>query len=104
MKYNKLVRDRIPEIIANRGVTPITHLADDVEYWETLKAKLREEVDEFIEDSTDEELADILEVLNAIYEFRGVDVNALEELRMKKAKERGAFNDKVILDEVKDKA
>lgn len=104
MKHDKLVRDRIPEIIESRGVTPITHIADDVEYWEKLKAKLREEVEEFIDDSDEEELADIQEVLNAIYDFRKIDKSKLEELRIRKANERGAFKDKVILDEVEEKA
>ena len=101
MKYNKLVRDKIPEIIKNKGATPITHIANDEEYWQKLKEKLQEEVNEFIEDSNEEELADILEVIHAICDFKNFDKEKLELLRKKKAEERGGFKDKIILDETK---
>ena len=101
MKYNKLVRDKIPEIIRKKGMVPITHIASDEEYWQKLKEKLREEVDEFMEENNEEELADILEVIYAICDFKKIDRNKLELLRKKKAKERGSFKNKIILDEVK---
>jgi len=99
MKYNKLIRDRIPEIIRNRGDVPITYIADDDEYWQRLKDKLKEEAHEFWENSQEEELADILEVVHAICEFKNIDKEKLEMLRKKKAEERGGFKDKIILDE-----
>ena len=101
MKYNKLVRDKIPDIIKNKGAIPITHIASNNEYWLKLKEKLQEEVDEFVKDSNEEELADILEVIYAICDFKKIDKNRLELLRKKKAKERGGFKDKIILDETK---
>ena len=101
MKYNKLVRDKIPEIIKNKGATPITHIANDEEYWQKLKEKLQEEVNEFIEDSNEEELADILEVIHAICDFKNFDKEKLELLRKKKAEERGGFRERIILDEIK---
>lgn len=100
MKYNKLVRDKIPEIIKEKGLIPITHVADDKEYWKKLKDKLKEEVDEFLEDDNNEELSDILEVVKAICEFK--NINDLEFIREKKAKERGRFKEKIVLDEVKE--
>ena len=99
MKYNKLVRDKIPEIIKKKGVNAITHIASNEEYWEKLKEKLKEEVDEFIKDSTEEELADILEVIYAICDFQKIDRQKLESLRKNKADERGGFKEKIILDE-----
>ena len=100
MKYNKLVRDKIPEIIKRDGNKPITHIADSQEYWEKLKEKLKEEVDEFLKNSTEEELADILEVIYAICDFKKINRQKLELLRKKKAKKRGEFRKKIILDEV----
>lgn len=101
MKYNKLVRDKIPEIIKQKSKIPITHIADDKEYWQKLKEKLLEEVDEFQKKDTKEELADILEVIYAICDLKKIDKEELEVLRKKKAKERGGFKDKIILDETK---
>ena len=99
MKYNKLVRDKISEIIRNKGAVPITHIASDDEYWQKIKDKLQEEIDEFMRDSNEEELADILEVVYAICDFKKIDKNKLELLRKKKAEERGGFKEKIILDE-----
>jgi predicted house-cleaning noncanonical NTP pyrophosphatase (MazG superfamily) len=62
MKYNKVVRDKIPEIIEADNCNLKTHIANEEEYWEKLKEKLNEEVQEFIKEDTKEELADILEV------------------------------------------
>jgi predicted house-cleaning noncanonical NTP pyrophosphatase (MazG superfamily) len=99
MKYDKLVRDRIPEIIARRGAKAITRVADDAEYWLKLRTKLQEEVGEFLEAENMEELADILEVIHAICRHKGFDKAALRELRRKKAEERGGFDAKIILEE-----
>lgn len=101
MKNSKLVRDKIPEIIKQNGKVPVTHIAADEEYWQKLKEKLSEEVNEFLESDKEEELADILEVINAICDHKGIDKEKLELLRKKKTEERGAFKDKIILDETK---
>ena len=101
MKYNKLVRDKIPEIIKQKGKIPITHIADNEEYWQKLKEKLKEEVDEFLQDGNEEELADILEVFYTICDVKSIDKQKLELLRKKKAEERGGFKYKIILDETK---
>ena len=101
MRYNKLVRDKIPERINQKGKVPITHIADSEEYWEKLKEKLKEEVDEFLENNNDEELSDILEVIDTICDFKNIDKGKLELLRKNKSEEKGGFKNKIILDEVK---
>jgi predicted house-cleaning noncanonical NTP pyrophosphatase (MazG superfamily) len=102
MKYDKLVRDKIPEIIKSKGAVPITHRASDDEYRQKLKAKLQEEVNEFLESSDEEELADILEVIYALCDLYDIDRDKLERLRKDKAKKRGGFKDRIVLDETKE--
>lgn len=101
MKYNKLVRDKIPEIIKNNGEIPITHIASNDEYWIKLKEKLKEEVDEFLEGDNEEELSDILEVIDAIYDFKKIDRKESEKIRKSKKEKKGGFKDKIILDETR---
>ena len=99
MKYNKLVRDRIPEIIRQKGGKPQTHTATHEEYRKRLKMKLEEEVAEFLKSEDDAELADILEVIYAIAGAKGISKRKLESLRRKKARERGGFKKRIILEE-----
>jgi predicted house-cleaning noncanonical NTP pyrophosphatase (MazG superfamily) len=100
MKYNKLVRDKIPEIIRQAGQTPVTHIANNAEYQQKLTEKLREELEEFVQKESEEELIDILEVIRAICEFQGIALDDLERLRTQKAEKRGSFSKRIILDGV----
>jgi len=99
-KYNKLVRDKIPEIIKKDGCIPLTHLANHEEYWIKLKEKLEEETQEFLKEDNINELVDILEVIYAIKDFKFKDKN-LEEKRKNKEILRGKFTKRIILDEIK---
>ena len=93
----KLVRDRIPEIIENSGKNPITETLSQEEYLKELDAKLNEEVAEYQEDKSIEEMADVLEVLFAICEARGHSVEELLQVREEKREKRGGFREKIYL-------
>ena len=101
--YNKLVRDRIPEIIESDGKTCVTETLSDARYLEMLDAKLNEELAEYQESKSLEELADLLEVLQAVVLARGWTWEQLEEVRQKKAAKRGGFEKKILLKEVLEK-
>jgi predicted house-cleaning noncanonical NTP pyrophosphatase (MazG superfamily) len=101
VKYNKLVRDRIPEIIRSEGKVPVTHVASVDEYWHKLREKLQEEVDEFLKGGSEEELVDILEILYALANVKSIDNKKLELLRKEKSEKRGAFKENIILEQVK---
>lgn len=75
------------------------HKARRAEYGQLLKAKLREEVEEFLASNDIEEVADILEVLEAICMHQGFDEQKLMALKTAKAKERGAFKMGLVLEE-----
>lgn len=98
--YNKLVRDKIPEIIQANHQTCVCEVLSDDAYLQKLDEKLNEECKEYQEDKSIEELADILEVLYAIASARGSSVKELEQMRLNKAAQRGGFQKKLLLKEV----
>lgn len=100
--HNKLVRDKIPEIIEKTGKVCHIHTLTSDEYLAELDRKLNEECAEYQADKSLEELADMLEVMYAIAEARGYSVEELERVRAEKAEKRGAFIEKIYLESVDD--
>ena len=98
--YNKLVRDRIPEIIQASGKKCSTEILSDEEYLKLVDAKLDEELAEYHKDQNIEELADLLEVIHAATLARGYSLEELERVRAEKAAKRGGFANRILLKEV----
>lgn len=95
--YNKLVRDKIPQVIKSKGGECKTEILDNDRYLAELNKKLLEETNEYLESGDIMEVCDILEVMRAIVRAKGYSLEKVEELRQEKADERGAFNDKIFL-------
>ena len=103
-KYNKLVRDKIPEIIKNNGEEPIYSILDDSSYIDCLEKKLNEEYQEVLSASSNdeklEELADMLEIIDALSNVYG---NGLDDVFLKKdnkKNKRGGFENKIFVEKV----
>jgi predicted house-cleaning noncanonical NTP pyrophosphatase (MazG superfamily) len=99
MTYNKLVRDKIIEIIEAKGEQAIFHIADDSEYKTRLFEKLSEEIAEFAEAESMEELADVLEIIDAIAAYKNFDRTEVEAIKKEKAEKRGGFEKRIILEQ-----
>ena len=98
--HNKLVRDRIPEIIEASGKTCVTEVLSREAYLQALDAKLNEELAEYQESKSLEELADLLEVMGAVVKARGYTWEDLTRIREEKRAARGAFDKRIMLKEV----
>ena len=100
--YYKLVRDRIPEIIEADGKTCVCETLSDEDDLTLLDQKLNEELTEYQESKSLEELADLLEVMQAAVKARGWTLEDLERVRADKAAKRGGFEKKILLKEVRE--
>lgn len=98
--YNKLVRDRIPQIIEAGGGSCTTEILDEKAYAAMLDAKLGEELGEFLESHAAEELADLLEVMRAAARLHGWQWEQIEAIRREKHALRGGFDERILLKEV----
>ena len=97
---NKLIRDKIPEIIEVSGKICETDILSDEEYLQMLDKKLDEELAEYHQEQNIEELADLLEVLYATAKARGYSIEELDQVRVEKQKARGGFDKKILLKSV----
>lgn len=104
--YNKLVRDRIPEVIKNTGKRFSSRILTNEEYIQELKNKSFEELKEYISTKNDndaiEELADLLEIIHALSIHHGASIEKVEEVRKMKAEKRGGYKERIFLIEVED--
>jgi predicted house-cleaning noncanonical NTP pyrophosphatase (MazG superfamily) len=104
--YNKLVRDKIPQIIESKGKKFTTKVLNDEDSIKYLKVKAYEELDEYCAAKTDgeavEELADLLEVIRSLAKHLGSSIEEVEAVRIDKAEKRGGFEEKVFLIGVED--
>jgi len=96
---NKLVRDRIPEIIQRDGRRCGIRIASEEELVPLLKAKLIEEAQEAAADDADlvKELADLAEVIDALLAAEGLDYETIRAKQEKRRLERGGFEKRLVL-------
>ena len=97
VEHNKAVRDKIPDIIKNAGGNCNVKKLSNEEFLLALEKKLTEEVKEYSENKSVEELTDILEVITRISELKDVSEDELEKIKKKKSQERGGFDDNLFL-------
>ena len=100
--YNKLIRDKIPQIIKDNKQMAITRKLDEEEFARELLKKLEEEVKEVIEAKNNKgeltkELGDVYEVIDAIIDLYKLDKNSILKLQKDKQQERGGFKEKIFL-------
>ncbi len=100
--YNKLVRDKIPDVICQAGKQPIIDILSQDDLATAIQQKLREEVQEYLESGSIEEIADVLEVLHGIAFHKGISWEEVESVRARKREERGGFEKGIRLLEVKE--
>lgn len=104
--YNKLVRDKIPQVIEKTNKQFSTRILSKEEYMVEVKKKMNEELEEYQEAATNEEaveeLADLLELVHAAVKIHGATIEQLEEVRRAKAEKRGGFEKRIFLIEVED--
>ena len=99
-EYHKLVRDRIPEIIEKDGKTCECSVLSQEDYLVMLDQKLNEELAEYQESKSMEELADLLEVMSAVATARGSSMEEVEKIRASKKEKRGGFEKRILLETV----
>lgn len=104
--YNKLVRDKIPEIIIKDNRNPITRILSDDDYKKELEKKLLEEYNEVLGTTTTEErieeLADMLEIIQALAVLENKTLDDVNQVAKQKRLKRGGFEKKIFLERVID--
>lgn len=102
IQYNKLVRDRIPELIEESGRKQTSRILNEDEYFQALIDKVVEEIEEFRSTGIEEEIADVYEALDCLVKFKGYEPMHIDYVRLIKREARGSFMNRVLLEEVED--
>lgn len=100
IQYNKIIRDKIPQVISAAGKKAVIRQESAQQTVLGLEQKLSEELGEYLQDHSLEEMADILEVLHGILHHRGISWEQLEAVRLEKKEKRGGFEKGLRLLEV----
>ena len=98
--FNKLVRDNIPNIIEQDNRAYATRILSDAEYEEALRVKVQEEAREVAAASPDEltkELADLLEVTQALMALHDITMDDVIAKQAERKDSRGAFDSRIML-------
>lgn len=95
--YNKLIRDKVPNYIEESGKNHVTRVLEEKEYIENLNQKLQEELNEYYENEEVEELADLVELVYSIIQYKGVSIEEFEKIRLQKKYKRGGFDKRLLL-------
>lgn len=95
--HNKLVRDLIPDIIRNDGRICECEIMDAPAYTKALGKKLVEEAQEFQHVPCEEEIADVLEVIDALCLAYGYDMESILRIKADKKARRGGFEKRILL-------
>ena len=100
--YNKLIRDNNVKLMEDKGCKVTYEILDDKRYGQELDKKLQEEVSEYLADYSVEEMADVMEVIYAMLDFRGITMEEVEKVRLNKRNLKGAFKNKIFLMDVEE--
>ena len=100
--YNKLIRDNNVKLMEDKGCKVTYEILDDKRYGQELDKKLQEEVSEYLADYSVEEMADVMEVIYAMLDFRGITMEEVEKVRLNKRNFKGAFKNKIFPKDVEE--
>ena len=106
-EFNKLIRDKIPEIIKKNGSNSKTRILDNEEFKKELLKKIVEESQEVLETNGDKkeltkEISDVLEVINYLTDVFELDRQEIEKIRKERKDSRGGFDKKIFLEHTED--
>ncbi|MFA7659876.1 MAG: nucleoside triphosphate pyrophosphohydrolase [Anaerovoracaceae bacterium] len=102
ISYNKLVRDKIPQLIEESGRKQTSRILNEDEYFHALIDKVVEEIEDFRSSGNKEEIADVYEVLDCLTKLKGYEPMNIDYIRLIRREARGSFLDKILLEEVED--